>query len=329
MKEKEWKVAGSIVLWGILLFLVPTLSSAQQYPTKPINILIGYASGGAVDPSLRAVAAGTEKFLGQPLVLSNRGGGGGSIALGIVAKERPDGYHLVCASSTGFVYVPQFQKVLYELKDFEPILTYAKGDNGLIVKSTSPWKTLKELVEYAKKNPGAVNYGTIGTGSPAHLAMQYIAKQEKIQWTHVPFKGSGPGFLALLGGHITAQSGGFQEIHSYVKEGSVRVLANYGEKRWEKLPNVPTLPELGYDFTADISFIVAAPKGTPPAIVKTLEESFRKGMDDPQFIQTIDKLGIDIVYRSSADTKKYLEEAYARLGQLINDLKTANEPGNK
>ncbi len=319
-----------IVLCGIFFLLVPALSLAQEYPTKPINILIGFAPGGAVDPAVRALAAASEKYLGQPFVLTNRGGGAGSIALSIGLKEKPDGYHLVGTSTSGIIYVPHFSQVSYKIEDISPILIFANSPHiGLIVKSTSPWKTLKEFVEYAKKNPGAINYGTSGVVSPQHLPMEYIAKQEKIQWTHVPYKGSGEAFMALLGGHIAAQSGGVHEIQDHVKSGAVRVLAIHGENRMKGLPDIPTLKEQGYDFTAEIYFLVVAPKGTPPAVVKRLEEAFHKGMEDPNFRKVMENIEIEVVYRGSEDTKKYLMESYGRLEQLVKDIKLPGGPGGK
>jgi len=320
----------TMALCGIFVFLGPVLSFGQAYPTKPINITIGFAPGGAVDPAVRALAAASEKYLGQPFVLANRGGGAGSIALGIVAKEKPDGYHLVGTSTSGLIYVPHFSPVGFKLDDFAPILIFAKAPHiGIIVKSTSPWKTLKEFVDYAKKNPGAVTYGTSGIGSPQHLPMEYIARQEKIQWTHVPYKGSGEAFMGVLGGHITAQSGGIHEIQDHVKSGAVRVLALHSEDRMKGLPDVPTLKECGYDFEAEIYFLMAAPKGTPPAVVKKLEDAFHKGMSDPNFVQVMEKLEIEITYRNSEQMKKYLEESYGRLEQLVKDIKSATPAGSK
>jgi len=330
MKRKGWKTAKTIVLCVIFVSLMSALSFAQEYPTKPINVLIGFAAGGAVDPAVRTLAAASEKYLGQPFVLTNRGGGAGSIALGVGAKEKPDGYHLVGNSTSGLIYVPHFSEVSFKLEDFAPILIFAKSPHiGILVKSTSPWKTLKEFVDYAKKNPGAVTYGTSGVGSPQHLPMEYIARQEKIQWTHVPYKGSSEAFMALLGGHITAQSGGIHEVQDHVKAGTVRALVVHSAERMKGLPDVPTLKESGYDFEAEIFFLMLAPKGTPPAIIKKLEEAFHKGMSDPNFIQVMKKLEIEITYRNPEDTKKYLEESYKRLEQLVKDIKAPKATGNK
>jgi tripartite-type tricarboxylate transporter receptor subunit TctC len=324
MKRKGWKI---ISLSGIL-FLIPILSSAQSYPTKPINVLVGFAPGGTMDISTRVLASKAEKFLGQPFIISNNGGGGGSVALGIVAKERPDGYYLAGCTSTGLIRIPQFRPVPYKLEDFVPIMHFGAPQTGLVVKADSPWKTLKELVEYAKKNPGKVSYSSTGVGSPMHLAMEYVAKQEGIQWTHVPYPGSTPALTALMGGHVTAQSGSTEWIPQ-VKAGEVRLLATHGEKRMKIFPDVPTFRELGYDFINETVFMAAAPKGTPSPIVKKLEEALHKAMDDPEFIQTMERMEIEITYRNSEDTKKYLEEAYARLGKMIIELKIPKEPEKK
>jgi len=316
-----------IFLFGII-FLTPVLSSAQSYPTKPINILVGFAPGGTMDISTRVLASKAEKFLGQPFLISNNGGGGGSVALGIVAKERPDGYYLAGCTSTGLIRIPQFRPVPYKLEDFVPIMHFGAPQTGVVVKADSPFRTFKDLVDYAKKNTGKVTYSSTGVGSPMHLAMEYVAKQEGIQWTHVPYPGSTPALTALMGGHVTAQSGSTEWIPQ-IRAGEVRLLGTHGEKRMKIFPDVPTFRELGYDFINETVFMVAAPKGTPSPIVKKLGEAFHKAMDDPEFIQVMEKMEIEITYRNSEDTKKYLEEAYARLGKMIIELKIPKEPEKK
>jgi tripartite-type tricarboxylate transporter receptor subunit TctC len=205
---------------------------------------------------------------------------------------------------------------------------FGAPQTGLVVKADSHWKTLKKLVEYAKKNPGKVSYSSTGIGSPMHLAMEYVAKQEGIQWTHVSYPGSTPALTALMGGHVTAQSGSTEWIPQ-VRAGEVRLLATHGEKRMKIFPDVPTFRELGYDFINETVFMAAAPKGTPSPIVKKLEEAFHKAMDDPEFIQAMERMEIEITYRNSEDTKKYLEEAYTRLGKMIMELKIPKEPEKK
>jgi tripartite-type tricarboxylate transporter receptor subunit TctC len=324
MKEKGWsRVKLSLVL-GFLLVIIPVLSFAQPYPTKAINVIVTFPPGGTLDVSARILAAKAEKFLGQPLVVSNVGGGGGSVALGQVAKKRPDGYDITACASTGLIRIPQLRAVPYSHEDFVPIMHFTAVQSGCVVKSDSPYKTFKDLIEYARKNPGKVTYATSGAGSPMHMAMEFVAGKEGIQWTHVPQTGGAPGLAAVLGGHVTAMSDSTEWL-PHVKEGSLRLLVTHGERRMKAFPNVPTLRDLGYDFINETVFMMAAPKGTPPAIVKKLDEAFHKGMDDPEFIKTIQTLEFEVAYRNSADTKKYLEDAYKRFAEMIKKLNIQKE----
>jgi tripartite-type tricarboxylate transporter receptor subunit TctC len=324
MKERGWKVRKMIFLFGFLLVFAPTVSFAQAYPTKPINLIVTFAPGGTLDVSTRILASKAEKVLGQPLLVSNVGGGGGSVALGQVAKKRPDGYDITSCTSTGLIRIPQLRAVPYSLEDFVPIMHFTAVQSGVVVKSDSPYKTLKDLIEYARKNPGKVNYATSGAGSPMHIAMEYVADKEGIQWTHVPYAGGAPGLAAVLGGHVTAMSDSTEWL-PHVKEGSLRLLVTHGERRMKIFPNVPTLRDLGYDFINETVFMIAAPKGTPAPVVRQLDEAFHKAMDDPDFIKTIQNLEFDVAYRNSEDTKKYLEDAYNRFGVMIKKLNIKKE----
>ena len=305
--------------------LTSSLWGQQAFPTKPINLLIGYAPGGVVDISERFLASKAERILGQPFIVSNNGGGGSSVAYEITAKKAPDGYNIVGGASTGLVRIPQFRVVPYQMDDFIPIMHFATPIlTPVVVKSTSPWKTFKELVDYAKKNPGKVTYSTTGVGSPMHMAMEYVAKQEGISWTHVPFPGAMPAFTALLGGHVTFQVEAGESV-PFIKEGTVRLLANLSEQRVKSWPDTPTLIELGYDFFNESVFMFSAPKGTPKQIIDRLDDSFHKAMADPEFISVMARVEFEPSYRNSADTKKYLEDAYIRIGRMIQELKIPKE----
>jgi tripartite-type tricarboxylate transporter receptor subunit TctC len=154
--------------------------------------------------------------------------------------------------------------------------------------------------------------------------MEFVAGKEGIEWTHVPQTGGAPGLTAVLGGHVTAMSDSTEWL-PHVKEGSLRLLVTHGERRMKAFPNVPTLRDLGYDFINETVFMIAAPKGTPAPIVKTLEQAFHKAMDDPDFIKTIQTLEFDVAYRNSEDTKKYLEDAYNRFSEMIKKLNLPKE----
>ncbi len=309
--------------------LIPWLLFAQPYPTKPINIMVGFAPGGSIDATTRILITKSEKFMGQPFSISNNGGGGGSVALGIVAKEKPDGYHLAACTSTGLTLIPQIRAVPYKLDDFVPIVHFGSMRTGLVVRADAPWKTFKELVNYARTNPQAVTYGTAGAGTTVHLAMEYVGKQEKVQFTHVPYTGSLPAVMALLGSHITAVSSDTVWLPQ-VREGKLRLLVTYEEKRMKAFPEVPTLKELGYDFLNVTLFMVAAPRGTPRPIVLKLNDVFHKAMDDPGFVQGIENLQYEVAtYRNPEDLKKELEETHARLQKIITELNIAREVGRK
>ncbi len=304
--------------------------SQTAYPAKPINVLIGFGVGGVTDISARFIMAKAEKSLGKPFVITNNGGGGGAVAYGVIAKKPPDGYNLVAASSTGLVRIPQFRTVPYSMDEFTPIMHYAASYlSPIVVLSTSPWRTFKELVEFAKMNPGKVTYSTTGVGSPHHLAMEYVARQEGgIKWTHIPYPGSMPALTALLGGHVTVQVGAGESI-PYIKQGTVRILCHLGEKRIKDWPDVPTLRELGYDFFNENVFLFAAPRGTPGQIINKLDDAFHKAMADPEFNVLLTKIELEPTYRNSAELKTYLEDAYVRIGRMVRELKIPREPVDK
>jgi len=329
MKRNGWKTIEMIIFYGLILFLIPTLSFAQEFPTKPVNALLAYGPGAGYDISFRPLASKAEKFLGQPIVVSNNGAGGGTVALGIVAKEKPDGYHLVGTMGMGLVWFPQVRAVPYKFDDFVPIMHYGAFHAGVVARTDAPFQTLKEFVEYAKKNQGKVNLSTGGAGSPHHLAMEFIAKKEGIQWAVVPYPGGGPALTALLGGHVSACSGNTGSWISHVQAGSLRILATYGRTRMKTIPNVPTLLELGYDFVYDDTYMVAAPKGVPTSIIKKLEDALKKGMEDPEFIKLMAKIDVEPSYRNSEDTKKYLDESYARFGKLLQEIPLPKEGEKK
>jgi tripartite-type tricarboxylate transporter receptor subunit TctC len=330
MGQKRYQALFFAMLFTVMLFVTwsGTLWGQSAFPTRPINILISFSAGGVVDTSTRALIGKAEKFLGQPFVATNNGGGGSTVAAGIVAKQRPDGYNLLSCTSTTLIRIPQYRKVPYSLDDFVPIMQHASTESGLAVRTDSPFKTVKDLVEFARKNPGKVTYSTLGIGSPMHLSMEYIAKQEGITWTHVPYPGSMPSVTALLGGHVTATSAS-TEWKPFVLEGRLRLLATHGEKRMKNFPNVPTLKELGYDIYNDTTFMIVAPKGTPTPIVKKLEDALHKAWADQEYIDTLNKIDHVPAFRNSEDTRKFLDVAFQVNGKWIAELKIPKEQEEK
>jgi tripartite-type tricarboxylate transporter receptor subunit TctC len=307
-----------VFLFGLLLLFLPSILLGQEYPTKPINILITSPPGQIGDVTTRMLLGKAEKFLGQPFVCSNNNAGAGTVGLNLISKAKPDGYNILSVASAALVWVPHTRSVTYTLEDFQFIMHYNMMESGTVVRPDSPWKTFVEFVDYAKKNPGKITYGISGPGVPHHLAMEYVAKVEGIQWTAVPHPGTDPN-MALLGGHISAVSSS-SSWTPHVKAGKFRLLVVHSEKRMSEFPDVPTLRELGYDIVTEANGVILAPKETPLANVKKLDDALRKALDDKEYIEFMGKLGNKIAYRNHEELKKYLEESYDRVGRIVKQI---------
>ncbi len=292
-----------------------------EYPDRSITIVVGFDPGAATDITTRVLAAGAEKSLGKPFVIENRGGGGGTVALALVANAKPDGYTLAASPNVAIVDTPLMQKVPFKpLKSFTPILGHsAAEDTGLVVKSDAPWKTFKEFIDYAKKNPGKVKYSSAGVGTGMHVAMEVIARKEGIAWVHVPYKGAAPALTAVLGGHVDACSAGIG-YQPQVQSGAIRLLATHGTKRSADFPNVPTLKELGYDFYNDTVHAIQGPAGLPQDVAKKLEEVFSKAMETAEFKAAQKKLYLNPVHYVGKEYEQHLKEKWTQTEKLFKEI---------
>jgi len=321
-----------LVILGGLLLLTSSFSNRayadEPYPAKPITMYIGSTVGGTVDLSVRALIAEAEKHLSQPFVPINNGGGGGAVPVGLVAKQRPDGYNLVGCANAAYIRVPQFTRVTFKVEDLTPIATFLAAGGGIVVKADSPWKTLKDLVEYAKANPGKVKYAANGLGTAHQMAMEYIAKQDSLKWTFVPYQGSLPAVTAVLGGHVAAASVA-PEFAPFVMDGKLRLLALTQGKKMKLFPDAPTLVELGYNYVNDTTFVVLGPRGTPQPIIKKLNQAFEKAVKSPDYVKTITLLQYDPMYMNAEETKAFLTKSYETIGKLIKELKLPTEQSER
>lgn len=310
------------------LSLAPQGAVAQDFPARPVTMTVGYGAGDNMDLMARVLATRVEKILGQPFVVMNKPGAAGAVALGSLAKEKPDGYQLGVVIDTPLDRLPLLRKLPYKMDDFVPVLQFASGATGVVVKSSAPWKTLPEFIQYAKENPGKVTYTTTGVGSTMHVAFQYIEKQAGIEWIHVPYPGAKQGLTAVMGGHVTAAVGSTQWAPE-VNDGSLRLLATIGEQRMKAFPGAPTIRELGYNFGAASASLIVAPKGTPPAVVKKLGDAFRQAMDDPEYVRLMNNIHLEAVHRNSDEAKKYLEDIARDFAKVIVELKIPTEFDSK
>jgi tripartite-type tricarboxylate transporter receptor subunit TctC len=296
------------------------MAQAQAYPSRPVTMIIPWPAGGSTDRHLRALAEIASKHLGQPIVIENRPGAGGTLGPSTMAQTaKPDGY-TIAQFPLGLLRMPHMQKTNWDpLTDFTYIIGVSGYTFGLTVKADSPYKTFKDYIEAARKQPGAINYGSTGTGSSPHLLMEELAGNAKVQLTHVPFKGNADLQAALLGGHVMAQSDA-SGWDKYVDGGQMRLLVTFGEQRTQRWPEVPTAQELGYGVVSTSPYGLAGPKGMDPAVVKVLHDAFKKAMDDPKHIEVLGQLNQAMWYRNGDDYRKWAAETYTKDKALIERL---------
>ncbi len=299
-------------------------AAAAEFPTKPINLLIGYAAGGSTDLSVRTLATEVQKTLKQPIVCSNIVGASGTLVLGKVKGEKPDGYTIFNAPTANFCRIPHLQAVPYDpLKDFTFIMQYGLYQYGILVRVDAPWKSLEELLDYAKKNPNKIKYATSGLGSGQHLAMEYLAQKHGIKWDHVPFPGGNQAVANILGGHVQVLSQ-TTEWKEHALSGKLRLLVVPTSQRLKAFPDVPTLMEKGYKFAVHSGLSFMGPAGMPKDVVEKLQNAFAEAMRSKAFIDVMDKFDMPPAYLGSDALTKLIAKDYQETGELIKSLGIGN-----
>jgi tripartite-type tricarboxylate transporter receptor subunit TctC len=284
------------------------VAMAQEYPTKPITLIVPWPAGGSTDISMRAIADAASKHLGQPIAVDNNGGGGGTIGPAtMAAASKPDGYTISQIPITVF-RLPLMQDVPWNPeKDFSYIIHLTGYTFGVTTHAESQFKTWKDVVDFAKANPGKVTYATPGAGTSLHVGMEQISALAGIKLTQVPFKGGAETNAAVLGQHtmLQADSTGWRPL---VDAGKLRLLMVWTDKRSPNFPDVPTLKEIGYPMVYDSPFGIAGPKGMDPKIVAKLHDAFKKAIEDPAVIATLAKYDMVPNYKNTADYRKFVTE---------------------
>jgi tripartite-type tricarboxylate transporter receptor subunit TctC len=279
---------------------------AQAFPAKPITLICPWPAGGSTDVHLRAFAQVAARYVGQNVIIENKPGASGMLGPGTMAKvAAADGYTLSQLPVSAF-RVPHMQKVDWDpLRDFTYIIGITGYTFGVVVKSDSPFKTLKDVIDYAKANPGKFSYGSTGTGTSPHLLIEELQMKTGTQMLHVPFKGNADSTQALMGGHVMAQSDA-TGWGRHVDAGAFRLLVTFGEKRTKW--NAPTAKELGIDIVSYSPYGIVAPKGLDPKIQKFLHDAFKKTLDDPEHMKMLAQLDQVYWYKSSEDYARWAAE---------------------
>lgn len=302
--------------WAYTLLVagLATIASAQNFPEKPVTLIVPYSAGGATDVAMRALADAAAKQLGHRIIIDNRTGAGGTLGPASMVNAKSDGYVIAQMPITVF-RMPYMTKTSFDpLNDFTWIIHVSGYTFGVAVRGDSPWKTWKEFIAYTKANPGKVSYSTPGHGTSLHITMEEIATREGIQWLQVPYKGAADALVALRGGHVTAMADS-TTWGEMVDAGQLRLLVTWGENRTRRWPQVPTLKELGYGIVSNSPYGIAGPKGMDPRTVRVLHDAFRKAMDDPAYQRVLERLDQDNVYMSPED--------YARFARQLNEEQRA------
>ncbi len=278
------------------LLLVAGAALGQGYPSRPITLVNGFPPGAATDTVSRQIAAVLTKRLGQSVVVENRTGASGTIGAASVARATPDGYTLLFGVLSNLIIGPaSIKDIPFDpVQSFAPIIEVARGPYVLVVVPSVPAKTLSEFIDYAKKNPGKLNFGSVGPGSAHHFAGEMLKRAAGIEMVHVPYKGGGPAYAGLLGGEIQALLDTMPGPQPYVQAGTLRALGVAGPKRLPTLPTVPTFAEQGLD-GVDVQFMfgVVAPRGTPADIVTKLNSEITQVLADPEVRATLAKQSIE------------------------------------
>jgi len=303
-----------------LLPFVGRAIANPEYPSRPITMIVPFPAGGQTDIEVRSLCHIASGYLGQPIVIQNKPGAVGTLGAVALAAAAPDGY-LLSSIPVGVFRQPHIARVPYDpLKDMTYLIGTSGYTLGTVVRADSPWKTLKDLLDHAKANPGKLRYATLGTGSTQHNVTERIARQHGIDWTHVPFKGTAENNAALLGGHVDFNSDG-SGWASLVDGGKFRLLAIWSAQRSSRWPNVPTLKELGFNIVEQSPYGIAGPKGLPAPIAEKLHEAFKKALFTPEHQKTMEQLGQPTVYMTAAQFSQYAAEQLVVQKEVVERFK--------
>jgi len=297
-----------------------TATRAQTYPVKPIRLVVPFAPGGSSSIVARAVAAEMEKGLGQPIVIENKGGGGGNLAMQEVARADPDGYTLIIGHVGSLAMNPyMYDKLPYDVdRDFAPVSLLAVVPAIFVVHESVPAKDLREFVALAKKSPGKLNYGSAGNGSAGHLAMEYLKQATGIEIQHVPYKGTGPNVIDLVAGRTQASSAGTPPLMPHVKAGKLRVIAVGTSKRLHTLPDVGTVAEQGYPgFETSQWYGLNAPAKTPQAIISRLAAEAAKAAHSASVKERFAADDAEAVGSTPAEYAAFIKKEQARWSKVV------------
>jgi len=318
-----WKMSRAVFLAALLAVGVGA-PAAQDYPNRPVTMIVPFPPGGVADTVARPVAEAMGRVLKQPVVVENRAGAGGGVGMAAAARSAPDGYTVLLALSS-ISLIPEADRILkrapmYELKQLLPIARFTADPTVLVVRADSPWTTAQEFVADLRRNPAKYSYGSSGNYGTMHVPMEMLKNTANFRMLHVPYTGAGPAVLALIGGQVDAVSTGPATVVQQIRAGRLRALAHWGEGRLAALPDVPSLTELGFAVQFAQWSGLFVPAGTPEAIVTRLREAAQAAANDPKVVQTIAAAGSPMLYLDAPEFGRYWSEDAAKLAGVVQQI---------
>jgi tripartite-type tricarboxylate transporter receptor subunit TctC len=313
----------ALAIAATLLLAPSTMALAEEFPTKPIRVIVPFSAGGAMDVVMRVVGKKVTEMGGPEIVVENRTGGGGAIGVRAVRDAPPDGYTLLEASSSTHVVNPHITPdIPYDpLKDFQPITMLVTVPTILAVPGTSPVKSVSDLQQLARSKPGGLSYGSAGVGSVPHLAAELLARAFGTPMTHVPYRGMASVIPDLITGRIDFVFGSIASFGGAIDDGKIRLLAVASDKPIPTRPQLPTLPQLGHhDVVLDLWFGLFAPTGIDAKRVQILNGMFVKAAKTPDVVARFEELGVSLATSTPQEFRKAIEADHARIGALIREV---------
>ena len=312
------------LLAALLLSSAFSAIAQGSWPTRSITMIVPFPPGGLADLVARPVAEAMSRELGQPVVIENKAGAGGGIGMSLAAKSKPDGYTMVMAQSS-LTVLPEADVVLgrtpmFGLNDLRPVARYTADPTVLAVRAESPWKSVQEFVDDAKKRPGAINYGSSGNYGTMHVPMEILAQVSGSKLTHIPFTGAGPAVVALLGGQIDAVSTGPATVLQHVKAGKLRVLGHWGNGKLASMPEVTSLKDAGFNAEYAQWSGLFIPSATPEPVAQRIRAAARAAAQDAKVREVILGAGSPVQFQDSPDFEKYVQADAKRMVDVVKKI---------
>jgi tripartite-type tricarboxylate transporter receptor subunit TctC len=320
--SRRFLIPATLLVLALAGGLAPRAPAQAQYPSRAIEFIIPFPPGGPADTAARIIQPPLAAALGVPIVLVNKPGGGGALGGDYVAKSKPDGHTVFATTNSTLTIITAMQPDLtYRPSDFAPVGSYMADLGVITAKAGASWRTLDEFVDYAKKNPGKLSYGSAGLGTVSFFTVELFKLAYGLDITHVPFQGTGPVKNAIMGGHVTIASSGLSSLAPLIKSGDLLPLVTTAPRRVAALPDVPTLAEKGFsEASLNIWMALFVPARTPADVVSRLSQALERTMKDPAVVTAVEKAGMVVDFRDPAATAKLVESEHEAVKKVVSRL---------